>query len=300
MSKLACTMWLVMFFAMNATRVHSGNILFFNGMGEGSHFSAAAAVGEELVSKGHSVTFVVSSVFNFRLEHPVYSKLFAFRVVNTNESLENVLKRFEPIVDAIFEGAPLTTLFKRVSEAQELHFIPECRRVFQPDFLQFLKNSEFDVVAYDPSWPCTSILASYVTANSHRRVSTVAILPPAIVPTYLRIFGNPLNPAYTPESGSGLPVVMSFYQRTLNLFQTSMQSVMVKIPTGFDKIRAEIGVTDSMVETFRNTSLLLSSADPVIDQRIPTMPGHVLVGGLTVTPSKALPTVSILKCNGNV
>lgn len=268
--------------AMFWGRIHASNVLFFSGIGEGSHFTAASMVAEELAGRGHSVTFVLGSAFKFRMEHPLHSKLFKFKLVEMHETFEDVSNRFEPFITAVFAGETMVTQFKVLGEIHE-HFIRDCNKIFQDDFLTFFQESNFDMVVFDPSWPCSNILAGYAVTQL-----TVAVFPPCIVPVYVRYHGNPLNPAVTPETGSGLPVEMAFLQRVSNVLYTYMYEVLETIPSGYDEIRKRIGVDKSKRDVFRDAALLLSASDPLVDQRIPVMPHHILVGGLTVEPAKPL------------
>lgn len=254
-------------------------------MGEGSHYVAATIVGEALVSRGVSVTFIIGNTFEFRTRHSLHSQIFSFETVNLEASRQEVYNRLETMVSAVLNQASLTEHLKILSEWQN-DTSRDCDLVFQDDVLRRLVDTQFDLIVYDPSWPCTALLAEYIN------ITKVSLIPTALITGFVRLHGNPLNPAFVTEANFGFPVKMSFFQRVANVLAICLHHGFLSQRTGFDDIREKFGIRNRLTGTLKSTALVLSSSDPLVDQRFPSMPHHILIGGLTTCPPQPLPEVS--------
>ncbi|XP_071855308.1 UDP-glucuronosyltransferase 2A3-like [Apostichopus japonicus] len=260
---------------------YSYKVLFFNGMGEGSHYTAASAIGEALVERDISVTFVISDTFISRSTHPLHSKLFDFEVIPTGKSKEEVEKRFEPLAINVLKGGSLQGSIQCLADILK-ELSADCESLFQPDVISRFNRHDFDMIVYDPAWPCTALLAEYLN------ITKVSFIPPALVAGFLRFHGNPLNPAIVAESGFGLPVKMSFINKVQNVALIIIHEIFLTQRSELDNIRERFNINKSWKESLETTSFVLASSDPIIDQRIPVMPNVALVGGVTTNPSNPL------------
>ncbi|KAJ8040055.1 UDP-glucuronosyltransferase 2A3 [Holothuria leucospilota] len=258
----------------------SSNILFFNGLGEGSHYSVAASLAEELSARSHSVTFLLGNDSRHRAEHPVHSKLFNFLFVEINSGA--IKEHYHEMTKAGFEGKNMFVDYTfMVDLVREL--ARQCQYVFQPSILENLKSSKFDLVIFDATWPCCTALSEYLGTER------VAIVPTALMPILLRNMGNPVNPATTAESNLGLPRKMSFYQRVQNIVMIMVEKAATDdyVHANYAHILDPLGIkpyTDSL----NGVSLFITAADPLLDKTVATMPGHVIAAGLTTADAKPL------------
>ncbi|KAJ8040052.1 UDP-glucuronosyltransferase 2A3 [Holothuria leucospilota] len=269
---------ILLFFLLSG--VKSSKILFFNGFGEDSHYSVAASLAEELSARNHSVTFLIGSDSRHRAEHPLHSKLFNFIFVEINSVA--IKKIAHKLTLAAFEGKNLLVEYNLMIElvreqARRCHF------VFQPSILEKLKNSNFDLVIFDATWPCCVALSEYLGTER------VAIVPTALMPLVLRKMGNPVNPATTAESNFGLPQKMSFYQRVQNVVMILVEKAATDdyVHAFFGHYLNPLGIKPYS-DSLNDVNVFITAADPLLDKTVATMPGHVIAAGLTTVHAKPL------------
>lgn len=270
--------------------VDSSNVLFFNGMGEGSHFAAAAAIGEELASRGHHVTFLVSNEFKHLAKNREFHVHFEFIIMNTEVLMTPY---YAQITQAQFEGLDLyqnKTFIDEVDKARA----KECSFIFSHNFIKTLRNRQFDAIVFDPWWPCCIALGE--TLN----IKKVVLNPASISPAFLRAFGLHVNSALIAEQGTGFPENMNFFQRIQNVL------ISLRIPVvdhvAFNDALAthankpltamlQKNKITSYMEGLSSADLFMSTSDPLLYPDIPETAGHISVAGLTIKEALPLPEV---------
>lgn len=266
----------------------SAKILFFNSKGEGSHYFAAASLGEELASRGHSVTFILADHYMFRAEHPVHSQLFTFKSVPTYSSFKQDFQtNMEDVFKVALEGKNILFTREVLETGVELE-VRYCEMLFQEDLLASLRKESFDAVLFDPIWPCATGLSEYLGG------ARIALIPTTLSPVYLRAMNTRLNPAVTVELGMGLPSKMNFFQRFQNLamavFYELLGTYVHDMP--YDHILRPYNIS-GYKSSMQKVDFVITAADPIIDKVVPMYPNHGIAAGLTVTPAKALDKVMI-------
>lgn len=267
----------------------AANILFFNGLGEGSHFTVAAEIARELIHNSHSVTFLISDAYSHHKEDAIFSKLFSFEVFKHSLPLDNVRNRMSGMTQAAFEDRlfmyQMTNMNRLVNETNQ-----DCSDLLENgEIMNRLHAAKFDLTFYDPMWPCSAILADIIGAPH------VALSPTAFLAAHCRLFGGETNSAFVPELGTGLPVRMSFGQRLKNtawsLLNDALVSLFIDAPykdlSGVPEAQRKKGVKKIMEET----SLWIINSDPIIDIPVALMPNVVIAPGMSTKPAKSLDRV---------
>ncbi|KAJ8030063.1 UDP-glucuronosyltransferase 1-2 [Holothuria leucospilota] len=268
--------------------VDSSNVLFFNGMGEGSHFAAAAAIGEELASRGHQVTFLVSNEFKHLAENGKFLSNFEFIIIDTEVLMTPY---YAQITQAQFEGLDLyqnKTFTDEVDEARA----QECSFVFSSNFIENLRNRQFDAIVFDPWWPCCIALGE--TLNIKR----VVLNPASFSPAFLRAYGLHVNSAFIAEQGTGFPENMSFFQRIQNVL-ISLRIPVIDHASFNDALATHENMPlvamlqrnkiTSYMDGLSSADLFMSTTDPLLYPDIPESAGHISVAGLTTQEAMPLP-----------
>ncbi|XP_071845063.1 uncharacterized protein [Apostichopus japonicus] len=260
----------------------SFKVIFFNGKGDGSHYLAAASLGEELVARGHTVTFLLADHYMHRAQHPVHSKLFTFMPITTypeyGPELESYMGTLFNVAlegrNILFEGKLLNAV-----AAAEMTY---CEKVFHPVTLAALSNENFEVVIFDPIWPCATALSVYIGSKR------VALMPTTLIPNFLRYMDIPINPAIVTETGLGTPSRMTFLQRVQNLLLVGLSFVWTKCYSDvtYDYIVSPHGISTS--QWLSGIDFVITAADPLIDKVVPIYPRQTFAAGLTATQSKPL------------
>lgn len=260
----------------------SFKVIFFNGKGDGSHYLAAASLGEELVARGHTVTFLLADHYMHRAQHPVHSKLFTFMPITTYPEYGPELESYmETLINVALEGRNI--LFEgELLNAVAVAELTYCEKVFHPVTLAALSNESFEVVIFDPIWPCATALSVYIGSKR------VALMPTTLIPNFLRYMDIPVNPAIVPETGLGTPSRMTFLQRVQNLLLVGLSFVWTKCYSDvtYDYIVNPHGISTS--QWLSGIDFVITAADPLIDKVVPIYPRQTFAAGLTATQSKPL------------
>ncbi|XP_071492361.1 UDP-glucuronosyltransferase 2C1-like isoform X1 [Diadema antillarum] len=268
------------------------NILISAIYGEGSHFLAAASVGESLVERGHNITALISNAFEHRASDPKYAN-FSFEIFQHAVPVEEVRDHFHKAntlvlrEDEISEGFAFLELgFQR--------WVDDCEMVLRDKQLM-QKLERMDVMIVDITWPCAMYIKAALEKDfkSTRRRTMVCIAPSGPFGGLLRTMGTPVNIAYQPEVTSGLTNRMSFKERLMNL----MMSVMIPIvgnmisTSRFVEMAQRVGLDEFNIHplhSFADFDLLLLNVQFASDYPFPLTPNIIPVGGLTIRPVQKL------------
>lgn len=261
--------------------VDCARVLFFNGMGKGSHFSTAAALGDELVSRGHRLTFLVSNEFKHLVETLTPSPIFEVITFNTEVIMSSF---YEQATQAKFDGVNLFLNDSFIVEIREAQ-TQECSSVLSSNFIKTLKARQFDLLIFDPWWTCCIALAETL------KIKRIVLNPTSLSPMFLRAFGLHVNPALVREHSTGFPEKMNFYERIKNVLMSFSVPVVEHKP--FNDAMNNVYVVDmngvpSSLDTLMDADLFISSSDPLLYPDMPEIAGHISAAGLTAKKADRL------------
>ena len=269
--------------------VSSGNVFISVTGGEGSHYMAAAAIGEALVRRGHNVTVLIGDAYEHRAQHPVHSKLFNFEIFKYPVPAKEVHERLEKIFSQAFDEGFKLDLIRNFTDMLKPS-ADDCRATLSDrELVSRLESAKFDVTIFEMSWLCSLLIASHLN-------TTNILFNPMASQYYTAemVAGAPFIPAVIPVGVICFPQRMTFFQRVMNV----VLIVTLKQCLGFffslnEPVREEFGMLPdrSMFDFFRDVDLLLMNMDSVIDFVAPYPPGAVEVGGLLTKPAKPLEQV---------
>ncbi|KAI8489721.1 UDP-glucuronosyltransferase 2A1 [Branchiostoma belcheri] len=154
------------------------------------------------------------------------------------------------------------------------------------DLVNRLKAYRYDVVIFDPIFPCGAIVAAILDHP------LIAILRGD--PFFLghKATGVPLPPSYVPHFASDFTDQMTFVQRVQNVLLTTLAPMVTNwlaSETYDGLVRKHLGGKATIQSVASRTDLWLHRTDTILDLPRPSMPNMVQIGGLNVRAVASLP-----------
>ncbi|XP_041354211.1 UDP-glucuronosyltransferase 2B20-like [Gigantopelta aegis] len=271
---------LLLLTACVVSNVKAANILLFPGLMAPSICNEMRGFGEELINRGHKVTFYLSSKFDRSFMSNSKIRFLEFRFSKRDkEVIDGVTKELS---DGVFSNQS-GSIWKLMSTFPTM-LNTICDAVFaDKDGLDMLKAEQFDLVVVETIFftKCLCFLPRYLNVPYVGVASTVDG----------RDGGLPFQALASPHIMSTFSDSMSFLERLKNV---AMHLVMYVFrpyvlpttdPATYDPSLAGLDAEDLV----RNAVLYLENSDHVVDYPKALMPNFVQVGGLTASPAGKLP-----------
>ena len=259
------------------------NILMNAILGKGSHYYLTEAVGEQLVSRGHNVTHLVSNAYYQQARSGPNAHLFNFEVFDTAMPNDVIYQLFANMSKVAFLS-PLNSQNIEIEKKPARHRFLDCRAMLSDQkLLQRIKTANYSLIIYDMLWPCLPIIANMFN------IPLVGIIsfPNPCMQTELA--GSNINPSYVPCTGIGFTNKMTFVERFINTFLYAFVPWLTTDKyTWYNEILHEHNDTIELIDVVSQTQLYLANSDFVADYPCALGPNVVLVGGLTTRPPQAL------------
>ncbi|XP_021571767.1 UDP-glucuronosyltransferase 1-8-like [Carlito syrichta] len=176
---------------------------------DGSHWFAMQSIMEKLILRGHEVVVVMPEV-SWQLGKSLNCTIKTYKTSYTLENLDRELLFF---TDDRWE-TPAKTVYSLLMTSATGFFdmiFSKCRSLFNDQKLvEYLKESSFDAVFFDPLDMCGLIVAKYFSLPS-------VVLARGIFCHYLEEGAQCPSPlSYVPRNFLGFPDAMNFKERVRN------------------------------------------------------------------------------------
>nr|XP_023965011.1 UDP-glucuronosyltransferase 1-6-like isoform X3 [Chrysemys picta bellii] len=251
---------------------------------DGSHWLSMRAVLEKLSEKGHKIVVLAPEV-NLHLKESEHYTRKTYAVPYTQEELDYRLHLFanQPFHEVSFPTM-IIEAYSSIMFVLDLFFY-NCDSLLQNrEIIRYLEESKFDALFTDPALPCGVILAEYLA-----------------IPSVYFFRGFPCNlehavtkcpdpVSYVPRCYTSYTDHMTFTQRVLNLFASSLETPLFKdLYTKYQDIASKFLQRDVHLPTlYRNGSIWLLRYDFVFEYPKPVMPNMVFIGGINCEEGKNL------------
>lgn len=264
--------------------VQPANVLLSAEYGAGSHFLLFAKMGEELVKRGHNVTFLIGQAYAYRIHQAPYKELFNFEIIQHARPQSEVIGAFKKF--GTLYSQSFISQISGYKDAIHDVYLDDCRKVFADDaVMSTLANAKYDIVVFDVIWMCGALIAQKLT------IPSVAVVAGLALQTAFPYAGIPINPAYMPIVSSGFSNHMSFFQRLVNVYLVWMVHYGQGTPfyTGkhFSVIKDEFNVRPdlSMDELLNEVDMWFVANDFALEFPAPLNPNVIPVCGFTAGPA---------------
>ncbi|XP_048588537.1 UDP-glucuronosyltransferase 2B7-like [Nematostella vectensis] len=263
--------FVVVFYAQLQTECSNGAKIVGYSMMGGSQYIGMKKIAQELVARGHEVTLLVSSI---QKTDPSGSKGVRHAVYNV------------PVEPNHMEMAVQRTIKYGVKQMLGITSKLFCESTLDAvDVLEPMKA--FDLILTDCTMLCGLIVAEYLNLTRVEYCPVTPRLP------FMYYKDAPMFPSHVPLMKSQNPGQMSFLQRlrnTLVYFATHAGYKFVLQPV-FEDIKQKYNITPerTYAESLGREEMTLFLADPALEYIFPLLPGHKLIGPVTVSPPKPLP-----------
>lgn len=251
----------------------SAKILGVSPVVGGSHYIVIRNVMEELASRGHEVTLIVTSAQSVKESDKITHKVVQ---VPFKEGVGEVLSKI--LIEA---GGPSWEFLSYVMNIKKV----TCELMLNnTDFLSDLKG--FDLMVHDSMELCSVMLAQYLG------IQRVEVIPASPNGFFAWAHMIPMPVSYIPQVVPGYSDKMTFLQRVVNLgasvstgwFQFVLSQTMNNI-----KIKYNIKPEQSLWEAQNEAELCIITADFALEYPQPLLPGNIMVGPLNAKDSQPLP-----------
>ncbi|XP_035692514.1 UDP-glucuronosyltransferase 2C1-like [Branchiostoma floridae] len=266
-------------------RCSGGNVLLVPMPFFDSHWFGLAKIGQALAGKGHTVTVVVP--VGVAKERHAERPDFHFETFED----QGTGARLKEIQDRYFTVAGTMSLYQtfKLNIPGSVYITKHCDVLLgNRDLANRLKKPQYDVVIFDPIFPCGAILSALIDLS----VPLIAIFRGD--PYFLgeRATGVPLPSSYVPFFTSDFTDQMTFAERVQNVFLSTlapMVSGWLARKTYDGLVRKYLGEGHTIQSVTERTDLWLHRTDNVLDFLRPSMPNIVQIGGVNVQAVASLP-----------
>ncbi|XP_043380891.1 UDP-glucuronosyltransferase 1-6-like [Chelonia mydas] len=252
---------------------------------DGSHWLSMHAVVKKLSEKGHEIVVLAPEVNLYLKESEHYTRK-TYAVPYAQEELGHRLRLFanQPFDEVSFPTM-ITEAYSSAMFVLDLLFY-NCDSLLQNrEIIRYLEESKFDVLFTDPALPCGVILAEYLSIPS---VYFFRGFPCSLEHAICK---SPNPVSYVPRCYTSYTDHMTFTQRALNLFVSSLETSLFKdLYTKYQDIASKFLQRDVHVPTlYQNGSIWLLRYDFVFEYPKPVMPNMVFIGGINCEEGNNLP-----------
>ncbi|XP_072496840.1 UDP-glucuronosyltransferase 1A7-like isoform X10 [Notamacropus eugenii] len=251
---------------------------------DGSHWLSMGMVVEELHQRGHEVVLVIPEV-SWRL---ATSAPYTVKTYKPSYSLEDLNKAFLRFADNQWDNINKGLLLMIANQNTTKFFdyvFSNCKSLFQNlELLQYIKESAFDAILFDPFDMCGFILAKYFSLPS-------VVFTRGLFCHYQdEATQSPSPLSYVPRGLTALSDSMTFMDRFWNYFAHLQELSLCPFffATILDFARDVLQRPMTLKELYGHTSIWLLRSDFVFDYPKPVMPNMVFVGGITCHETKPL------------
>ncbi|CAM4632525.1 unnamed protein product, partial [Lepidochelys olivacea] len=255
---------------------------------DGSHWLSMRAVVKKLSEKGHEIVVLAPEV-NLCLKESEHYARKTYAVPYAQEELGRRLRFFanQPFDEVSFPTM-ITEAYSSAMFVLDLLFY-NCDSLLQNrEIIRYLEESKFDVLFTDPALPCGVILAEYLSIPS---VYFFRGFPCSLEHAICK---SPNPVSYVPRCYTSYTDHMTFTQRVLNLFVSSLETSLFKdLYTKYQDIASKFLQRDVHIPTlYQNGSIWLLRYDFVFEYPRPVMPNMVFIGGINCEEGNNLPQIS--------
>ncbi|XP_073162968.1 UDP-glucuronosyltransferase 1A6-like isoform X3 [Lepidochelys kempii] len=252
---------------------------------DGSHWLSMRAVVKKLSEKGHEIVVLAPEV-NLCLKESEHYARKTYAVPYAQEELGRRLRFFanQPFDEVSFPTM-ITEAYSSAMFVLDLLFY-NCDSLLQNrEIIRYLEESKFDVLFTDPALPCGVILAEYLSIPS---VYFFRGFPCSLEHAICK---SPNPVSYVPRCYTSYTDHMTFTQRVLNLFVSSLETSLFKdLYTKYQDIASKFLQRDVHIPTlYQNGSIWLLRYDFVFEYPRPVMPNMVFIGGINCEEGNNLP-----------
>ncbi|XP_036385234.1 UDP-glucuronosyltransferase 2A3-like [Megalops cyprinoides] len=288
-----CLVLLVSVLLLTVPGSHGGKILVFPV--DGSHWVNMNLLIEGLHARGHNITVVRSaSSWYVKEKSPHYTSITVhlpetinierqdFFVSFLSRMLEIQRKGASVLAFISFYWEMLTSLSEIHRQASQLVV-----EMFEnPQLMQSLQDTQFDLVLMDPGLPVGVLVAHQLQLPTVFNVRWITSGEGHFV-----VAPSPIS--YVPTSGCAVPSEMTFAQRIKNMFHYALNICIdtFVVSPHYNRLCARyFGPNTNFYHLLQSIDIWLMRVDFVFEFPRPTMPNIVYIGGFQCKPSKALPS----------
>ena len=274
--------------------IFASNIFIQPGRSDGSHYSVMLNIAEELLTRGHNVTMLVSDFHEDKIsatKNPVEKKIHFtyFKTIITEAEHKEWVSG---LTNAALKGEYMKWLMEVSKSDAETRLVLECRNnLDNKQLMSKLLNSNFAALVVDNNQNCP--IVQYLRNKSG--IPMISLSAVTSIPS-VNLFGirSPFNPSYMPELSSALDHAMSFHERLKNVATSIMSCAVLTLLTNpYYQVRVDFGIPET-TPYYDDADMLLINTHFALDFAKPLLPNMGTVGGLTAGPAKPLIPVSVI------
>jgi len=253
-----------------ANHVQSARIAGFVAIGGSGYINMKHTL-EELVSRGHEVSMVVSSLHKIKPNEKVPHKIY--QVTNKPGFIDEM-------VQLELQGRKLQFMLKMSETLAEL-----CEGALSStQVLNQLKG--FDLILYDSISSCGALVGELLD------IPRVEIMPVSPITPFAYPHMIPMPVSYIPQPFLPFTDKMTFVERVVNLgayigFQLGTKFVKDRAMNAL-KVKYNIKPERDFRETVGDAEMVIITADFALEYPQPLLPGQVMVGPLSVGDARPL------------
>ncbi|XP_072421250.1 UDP-glucuronosyltransferase 2A1-like isoform X2 [Chiloscyllium punctatum] len=288
-SRFQIAFTLSVFFILSCSITQGANILVVPV--DGSHWINMRILIEQLKPRGHNISVLHFPGTLYIKENPdLYQSIMVgvHRAAGDNNSADVTQSLIKNALETLQNG-----YYSFAFQHKTMSFLLNCHAwsreciiaIFQnKHLLKQLEIAHFDLVLTDPAFPIGSIVAYYFKIPLVYNVRWVTT-------GEAQFLTAPSPLSFVPTPGSRLTDKMSFLQRTQNVCQNLLQTLMLNNlvePMYNDLCHRYLGPDTDVETVLLSADVWLMRVDFIFEFPRPTMPNIVYVGGFQCKPSKPL------------
>ncbi|XP_072014712.1 UDP-glucuronosyltransferase 2A2-like isoform X4 [Amphiura filiformis] len=267
-------------FALSIHITHNANVVIVPLDGEGSHYRSVKSIAEELLNRGHNVTFLIDDRFEEIIKSSKDYQLFKYEIFPSNFTLNEWRDLLVSLTEAGLKGEYLQWIMDILSTNYTDRQVIDCDNLLgNVELIKRLKT--YDLAVVDMTLNCP--IMQYVG------IPFVVFQPGAIIAFGISLTNRfPFNLAYMPEFATALDEVMTLPEKLKNTVIASFFSfVLAAFANPYDGLKAKYGLADISLY-YTDAEMWFLATDFALDFPRPFLPNTVPVGGLTTKPARTL------------
>ena len=277
---------LMTFLILYASEAIGSNVLIAPLDGEGSHYRSVKLIAQELIKRGHNITFLIDDRFEDVVKENGDFDRFHYEIFKSNFTLSEYHDFLTSLTQAGLKGEFLKWIMEVLSTDFTERQVSDCDNLLG-NTVMMERLRTFDLAIVDMTLQCP--VMQYLT------IPFVVFSPGALISCGISLANRmPFNPSYMPEFATALDHKMTLGEKLKNtMYALFFGFVVAAFANPYDEVKHRYGLGNKSM-LYTDAEMWLVNTDFALDFPRPLLPNTVTIGGLTTRPGKVLTAVSIV------